>query len=357
MPWHPAAIFLGLLFALPLVAAFPLATSITRVAVTASPLYLYTVGILLVMAAWIGSRDRWMGALTAWVGVSLLWTPTMAAFESVETIIMSAVAIMVLRTVPQSYHPWFLAVLVAVGLFQVVDGVQQYLGYDVLWHGLTPIQPVAAIFGTTGNSNYYGMLLAMVAPLAPWWAVPFFLLGIILAHSLLGMVAVTVALLWRVRASRVLIGSFVGIAVIGMGLILFLKGSTPLSGFQHRLAVWDLALHNLTWKGWLVGAGPGTWATHIPSLQIQQGVYPHEVFLQGHNEWLQLLYEHGLVAMGCLAGWLWGHRQVLTGPYGPSLLAMAFAMSVMFGFRLAMTGCVAVVLIGLALAHEGTEAV
>lgn len=91
----------------------------------------------------------------------------------------------------------------------------------------------------------------------------------------------------------------------------------------------------------------------VPLLQIQHGVYASEVFLQGHNEWIQLLYENGLVAVGCLCGWLWAHRPAWTGPYGPALLAILVCSFGMFGFRLAMTACVGVMILALATAEEG----
>ena len=349
-PWHPAYVLVGLLVALPLIAAVPLGSQVARIAVTSSPLYLYTVGLLVLFASWIGQTDKWLGWFVAWMGVTLLWTPTVAAFETAETVIMSALALVIFRTLPHDKHAQVVSVLVATGLFQVIDGLQQWVGYDVLWHGLKQIQPINAIFGTTGNSNYYGVYLAMIAPLAPWWAVPFFLLGIVMAHSLLGILAVSLALLWRVRDSKVLVGLGVGLALAGAGVVMLLKGSTPLSGFHHRLAVWQLAMENLTWKGWAIGAGPGSWSQHVPGLQFQRGIYANEVFLQGHNEWLQLLYENGLMAVGLLVAWIASQRRMLTGPYGGAVLAVIVCSLGMFGFRLAMTGCVALVIIGLASA-------
>jgi O-antigen ligase len=126
------------------------------------------------------------------------------------------------------------------------------------------------------------------------------------------------------------------------------KGPDAYSGFAHRLAVWRIALDHLTPMGWLIGAGPGSWGTTVPLLQLQQQIYPSEVFLQGHNEWLQLLFESGAVAVACLGGWLWAHKRAWTGPYGPSLWAILICSLGMFGFRLAMTGCVALVILGLA---------
>jgi len=346
--WHPAYVLVGLLMALPLIAAVPLASPVARIAVTASPTYLYTVGILVLFAGWIGQRDGWLGLLVGWLGLSLLWTPTVGAFETAETITMSAFALLMMQALPRERHGLVVSVLVATGLFQVADGLQQFIGYDVLWHGLSPIVPIKAIFGTTGNSNYYGVYLAMIAPLAPWWAVPFFLVGILLSHSLLGVVAVSAGLLWRVRDQRWLCGGMLVAGLLAFVLVTLWKGPDAYSGLAHRLTVWRLALSHLTDVGWLIGAGPGSWATQVPALQQQAQIYPNEVFLQGHNEWLQLLYENGLLAVTCLLGWLWAHRQAWTGPYGGACLSILICSLGMFGFRLAMTGCVALVILGLA---------
>jgi hypothetical protein len=350
--WHPGYVLLGLVAALPLIAVTPLASRLPQIAVTASPVYLYTVGLLLCFAAWIWRQDVWLGALAAWVSVTLLWTPTVHAFEITETIVMSLVALTILRTMPASALPIFRHVLVGIGLFEVADGLQQWMGYDVLWNGTRPITPIPSIFGTTGNSNYYGVFLAMIAPLAPWWAVPFLLVGIYLSHSMLGALAVGVALCWRVRERRELaVGMALAMAVVFIEVMVW-KGEHAFSGLHHRLAVWQLAWNHLTWPGVLLGAGPGNWMQHIPALQVQANIYPREVFLQGHNEWFQLLYENGVLAVSLVLGWLWSQRKAFTGEYGPALLSVMICSVGMFGLHLAMTGCVALVILGLATRQE-----
>lgn len=350
--WTPGAVLAGLLVLLPIMSAVPLGGMSSRMALTASPHYLYTVGILALFAGWIAAQDRWMGLLTGWVGLSLLWTPTVAGFETAETLVLSACAVMIVRHLSPTWRAHCTTGLVVMGLFQVLYGVQQWLGYDVLWHGLQPIIPIQAMIGTTGNSNYYGVYLAMIAPLAPWWAVPIFLMGIALSHSLVAVAAVCAGLLWRVRHDQGHLGIGLALTIGFAAAVLTLKGPTPLSGMAHRLEVWQLAVQSLTWKGWLIGVGPGSWAQTVPGLQVALGIYPNEVFLQGHNEWLQFLYEYGLVGVGCLAGWLWAHRRAWTGPSGPSCLAVGICSLGMFPLHLAMTGCVALVILGLATAKE-----
>lgn len=345
--WHPGMILIGLVGLLPLVAVVPLASSIPRIAVTASPVYLYTVGLLLAFAAWIGTQDRWLGALAAWASLALFWNPTVGAFEAAETLVMSLMALSLLRLMPEHVHPFAVKILVGVGLFEVADGIQQWFGYDVLWNGFRPIPALPAVYGTTGNSNYYGVMLAMIAPLAPWWAVPCFLFGIYLSHCLLASLAVSVALIWRARQDVMRLDLAIGIGLLLVASIFYMKGGRALSGFYHRLAVWLLAWENLSWPGVLLGVGPGSWAELIPKLQIERGVYAHEVFMQAHSEWLQLLFEHGAFAVGLVLGWLWSQRALLQGPFGPAVLSVALCAVAMFPLHLAMTGCVALVILGL----------
>jgi len=349
--WHPAFVLVGLLLLLPLIAAVPLASPIPSVSITASAMYLYIVGLIVMIAAWIGRGDHWLGAFVAWIGVSLLWS-THLAWVEIGTIIMSAMALVILRSLPERHHGLVVGALVASGLFQVADGLQQLAGYDILFHGLNQIEPIPAMFGTTGNSNYLGVYLAMIAPLAPWWAVPIFLLGIFLSHSILGAVAVAAGLLWRVRQDKYLVAFLLSISVVIAGFVVIAKGSVPLSGFHHRLAVWDLAVSNMTLIGWLIGEGVGSWSQHIPALQQQMGVYPYEVFYRGHNEWLQILYENGIVAVAVLGAWIYAHRRMFSGQYGGAVLATLVCSVGMFGFRLAMTGCIAVVILGLATSRR-----
>ena len=282
--WTPGLVLAALLVVLPLASAVPLGHMSSRMAITASPLYLYTVGLLTVFSAWIFLQDRWLGLLAGWVGLSLLWTPTVSAFEAAETLVLSAVALMIVRLIPDEKHGVLVTILTVMGLFQVLYGLQQFIGYDVLWHGLNQIVPIKAMMGTTGNSNYYGVYLAMIAPLAPWWAVPFFLVGILLSHSLLAVIAVSAGLLWRVRDDRWLCGGMLVAGLLAFVLVTLWKGPDAYSGLAHRLTVWRLALSHLTEVGWLIGAGPGSWATQVPALQQQAHLYVNEVFLQGHNE-------------------------------------------------------------------------
>lgn len=349
----PAHALMALVLILPIMPALPFWTDNTLFAVTASPLYVFTVGALVMFSAWIWLQDRWLGALTAWVGIALLWTPTVHAFEVTEMLVLSACLLMMAEDMSPSLQANLVLALVVAGLFEVIYGVQQWIGYDVLWHGTQQIVPIKAIFGTLGNSNYYGVYLAMIAPLAPWWAVPFFVVGIILSHSLLAMGAVSLALLWRVRANRRFVIGGAVLAFASLVLIAALKGAVPLSGMAHRLAVWKLALDHLTEWQWLVGLGPGSWAETVPFLQRAAQIYPNEVFIQGHNEWIQLVYENGLVAMLCLSGWLWAHKRAWTGLYGPALVSVMVCSFGMFGVRLAITGCVALAILSLALSKEG----
>lgn len=351
--WHAGDVLVWLVPLLPLLAVMPFGSLVAREAVTASPLYLYTVGLLLLVAAWIGMSDGWLGLFTGWATLPLLWSPSLTAFESVEILTFSALALCVLRTVPADRVEVIRLVLLGVGVAEVADGVQQALGYDVLWRGWQPLsEPLSAVFGTLGNSNYYGVYLALLLPLAPWWLLPVFGLGILLSHCFVAVVAAGCGLCWRWRARPMAVLALAGLALAAFLGVMSLKGPGAFGGWSHRLAVWTLALSQLSPLGAVIGAGPGSWIIDIPAAQQAAGIWPSSVFRQAHNEYLQVWYEGGLVALGLLSGWLWRHRAAFTGPYGGSLVACAVASLGMFPFRLAITGCTALVLMGLATRQE-----
>ena len=332
-------LLIGGIVLLPLVTWWTLASPNRVLAVRETPTWLLTILLLLVLASWVWDQDRWLGAFIAyWV----LWDMPFRgplAHEMVLLVALGAVGLCAVRLIPRSSHPSVRFVLVGVGLLQCLSIFGQTMGYEPLWAGLmtTPNRPV----GTLGNETWVATLLAVIAPLAPWYLLPLFFLALYLTHSLMGMVAASVAVLILYRESYTVIT----LAYAG-ALALIVDPSHLLASWSIRWAVWMQALTDQTWLTVLIGRGPGAW---LMQPRMAQG----ELFLWAHNEFLQLFYEGGLVALVLLAGWLWAHRTPLARlPYGASVVALGGMGLTMFPFHLAITGLLGIVVLGMATAPE-----
>ena len=73
-------------------------------------------------------------------------------------------------------------------------------------------------------------------------------------------------------------------------------------------------------------------------------------YYHAHNEYLQLAYEGGAVALALLAAWLWTHRRAFRGAHGPSLVALGLVAVAWFPFHVAAMAGPLLVLLGLATA-------
>ena len=122
---------------------------------------------------------------------------------------------------------------------------------------------------------------------------------------------------------------------------------------RGRFGIWWFGL-----KDWFLTNplfGPGPWAGRIPMLQAQQGYLPtKEIFMEAHNEYLQWLYEYGLLGFAILTGWLWRHRRMFTatGTVGCALLALAVNSGSFFTFHVASVALLGLVLVGLASSQD-----
>lgn len=358
--WYPGDAVIWLLVLMPLTTPLLLSSLSLKAASMQSPLFVYSVGLLLMAAAWIGKKDGWLGLFLGWEALALLWTPTVSAFETVEMTTLGALGIVAVRALPEDRRRLLPALLVGLGLFQVAYGIQQMLGYNVLWSGFHAIKPIYAPMGTLGNSNYFGLYLAIIAPLAPLWALPFFFVGVVLAKSNLAIVAMTCALGWQHRA-QARPYYWAGFGLAGLFAIAVMRGDQWLGGTAMRADIWMRALSMMHGWSWLIGHGPGSWAGDIPNAQLAAqhaaGLAFNQVAvsLEAHNEWLEVLYELGLLGVALLLGWLWKHRKTLPAQYEGCWLAIFIGSWGTFGFRLAVTGIVLVALLALGTPARTTD--
>ena len=347
----PGCLIVAVAVLLPWLTRWPATTPKLADAIRETPIFVADVGLLLMLAAWILGRDAWLGAFVAWMALSVLWHPQISAYETGLLCALGAMALVLLRRLTPGQVRWTVRGLLIGGGLEVAYSVVNALGYDLFWQGGAVTPPPHAM-GTLGNSNYLAAYLAMTVALVPLTWLPVWGLGLVMTKSLMGMLAATVALLVRFRAHWIPVACT---GTVGALLIMGLRDNWP-DTVAARWEMWRLALHDLSlWTLW-VGHGPGAWLERIPDVQMRVGFYPGGIFAWAHSDWLQLLYEGGLIGCALLIGWLVSHRGMWMGPFGGCLAALAVNALGNFPFHVGVTALTAVVLIGMALNQEDTHA-
>lgn len=349
-------VVLGLLVLLPLTPYLFLKTTNAHVALTQSPLFVFILGALVLLAGFIWRTDRWMGLFLCWNVLSLIWNENGAtsehsasAFETVELMSLGALAILAIRQLSEARKHAAYYVLIGVGVFQVLYGILQMSHYDPLRYGAMPIMPIGVPVGTLTNSGYLAFYLAVLVPAVPLWASLTFLGAIIGTRNNLGVLAALSGLAWVHRANRTAVVGLV-IALVALGVLLSaVHVGGWLGGGRERVTMWTYALESMTLSTWLIGNGPGSWAVEIPAIQVARNFTHPGVFFHAHNEWLQALREVGLMGVVLMGGWLWSQRTMFYGRYGGSCVAILIGSFGFFGFRLATVGILLITVIGLAL--------
>lgn len=307
------------------------------------PMFLFAMTGLLSVSVWIMAHDRWLGLLCLWYALHALVARSGIAIEVTEFVIFGAMGVIAVRTLDPKWRAITIRMLLLAGALQAVIAYYQALGFEFLMskpYGVTAI---------IGNPGYVGTYLAPLVPLAPLWVAVVLLAGVVCAQSTLGMLSACAGLMVAHRTYWKEIG--VAALFLSAGIIYLYKPDWANGSFRIRHEIWSLALTSTTWWQAIVGHGPGSWIQTIPNLQAEAKLWETQKFIWAHNDVLQLWYEGGVIALGCLGAWIWSHRQAFAGPLAGVLVALAGVSLGMFGWRLGTTAAVFVVLIGLATAE------
>lgn len=321
---------------LPLLTWLPVGpvTSLHTLSFYQTPLWGITILALAVVALWC-APDPWLAAFGVF---ACLRASDLVSLGAASALVLGLVLAGAFAQVPLT---WLRAGLVTLGLVEVALLALQGLGVWVPlgeWTVQTQIP-----HGTFGNPKYLGLVLAMIVPLAPLWTLPALGLGLILSKSGAAVIAAAVALMVRFRGRWWV---YVAASVVGLGVV-WARGWS-LDGIATRWTAWKLAAFDLNGT-WLFGHGLGSWATRFAEAQHYY-LGGDVVFFVGHNEYLQLVYETGLVGLVFLAGWLWSQRARFLAE--PSLLALAIVCLWFSPWHLASTAVVALAVVGGAGRNE-----
>ncbi len=319
-------------------------------AVADTPIFLAGIGFLLVLCVWIGHADLCLALFAGYVVVRVFPLTSPYAWEAAYVTVLGAFGLTVLSTIPARWIARCRGVLLAGGVCQVGYGVVQWWGYDPIWLGTALSQdPGYYVRGTLGNSNYFGTYSAVLLLCSPVWLMPVFVVGLLLSKSVLAVMAIAIGLAVRYRqyvVSRVLV-------VAGLAGAVWYASLHRLSSLEHRTDVWAYAI-----KDWLahpvLGWGTGQWPFRIPVAQVTDDTISvhKEVFVQAHNEYLQVLYDGGLIGLVLVTVWCWAHRGLWRGPSAGMMMGLAVLCVGTFPFHVGTTGLLALALLGVAMAEE-----
>lgn len=266
-----------------------------------APIWLWTLGGAGAIGLSVARSDRWLGAAIVVFAVSALPHHLDAAASQAIWFAFGAGALgLLVRWLPRDSAPvlrWGL--LTAAGV-QVAYMALQLLALDPVWHF-----PREYLAGTFGNPRYVGALLAVTAPLTPWWLLPVVGVALGLSGSYLAILAAAGGLVVRWAGTRRRIAALAMAGLIGVGLTLsWSRGNTTFGSAVFRAGTWAAMGQDFVAGGpwvWLMGRGPAGFLTRMWPLQAQA---LNEISAQAHSDVLQWIYETGLVGAVVLAGWL-----------------------------------------------------
>lgn len=283
-------------------------------------------------------RDRYLrmvavvaALLTTWMepGLGLLFLLAVYRWRSPETlpavlIFGSASAIYALvRYGGSEVHAAAQATLIVTAMVQAVWG-----GYE-LWDGmrtfrLTLHQARDFPRASMGNRIFVGAVCAMAAPLAPLWALPVLLAGIVLTNTYTCAIAAVIGL---GIAHPAWVPWIIGGGCLLAPFVMWWRGH-PRDSMEGRLHVWRLCLATLWHAPWsirLTGYGHGAFLTLGRWWSARKFTGQH--YRQAHNDLLQVAVEWGLLGVLGVLLWLgalvphlaWGD------PVSGAFVAMLFA--------------------------------
>lgn len=327
--------------------AFLLVAGIPLSLYAVPPIQLFLAGGLVLVAASTGWRDRWLMLFAVYMVMRWALEPKDYGFVMVVLIVLAVAVIAACQQAPTWADTPIRMTIIVVGLVQIGQAIFQVYGYDPLWFGLSPSPNGSLVHGTLGNSNYLGAYLAISSAVVPVVLLPLWGLGIVLAKSAVAGVAAAACLLIRFRRQW-----RVSVPLVGLGLacVALLRGFDASTTFS-RIAFWGTALHQWA-KRPFFGYGPGAWMRGLFHWESAPG--HAELWLQAHNEYVQILFEGGIVAAAIVVMWLYTHRKAfLVDPWGPAMIAIAVDAAGMFPFQIPAVAILCLVCIGLGTRRKG----
>lgn len=353
-------IFLALVA--PVLTKIPLATTSELLAYYTTPMLIWEVTVLCLIGGWVNKTDKWASYLVWWAALGVMWSPTEYQVFSTQQLVFGVFMMAICQTVNPNQKQMAIKAFCVVAVIEVALVVVQSTGITLRWDGfVTDLQRPT---GTLGNRSYMAAYFTMLMAVAPPLVFGFLLVGIILTKSVLGLFVSGVMVWMRWPRWR---WYAVGVGVLLIGTSAWLHPNLQIS-FIDRTKIWWLVLsHSVTvvdsqttfinatsWQQWLFGHGAGSWLKEAPVLQQAFKTSLYEGWwTQAHNEPIQLMREHGLLAFGLLGGWIWSWRKRFNTK--PIFWSAVLNSMMMFPFHTVPTGVLGACLIGFATSKEDSD--
>ncbi len=317
------------------------------------PLYLFTALALVGLGAWIARTEVALGAFVAFMALRAIGTHTALALATAHWIALGALLLLAVPRWPAAWLRRLRWAVVLSGALECAYVILQATGHDPLWSPLDGWKPVGPVIphGTLDHPTLIAAMLAMLLPLAPLWLLPVYAAGLVVTHSLVATLAAIAGGAVRWRKELGLIGMS-GVVIICLAATAWLFALKSHDSAHERVFAWTTALREMdrSWPALLFGFGPGGWYRVVPAAQLAAQPGRTEVFYQAHNEYLQLFFEGGLVAMACLVGFAWRHRRALM--VSGSAVALGVICAGTFPLHVAPTAATALLVLILAIGME-----
>lgn len=299
-------------------------------------LYIFWVMSIALVGAVVGRRDFWLGTFVILNAMWIALFPTSTVITS--SVILVLLGALIFYASLDISEIWIKKSLALVVILTIPFSAIQLAGYDI-FDRVFYTHPSSLY----GNPFVYGSFLAIVAPLFIRNIIIIILIGfgILASQSWLAIVAATIGCLVALKPKLLITLA----AVISLSIIAIISPKrdwiTPLG---DRIIAWHGATRYLRKFKWIFGQGPGAyyWLGH----NIQGGDKMSGVYVQAHNEYLQLVFDYGVLGLICLAGFLFSRRwsfDIQTG----AIVSLAIVSLFGFPFRTALTATPTIMILSL----------
>lgn len=239
--------------------------------------------------------------------------------------------------------------LVILTVIQVFIATMQFLNirFFTIGNNESPI-----IMGTLIHHNFLGAFLAFTGSLMPIQLLPLNLMGILMATSFLSYISLGGGLIAeiynRIQTRRLIICSSCTFGIIIFGAFFFWNKSHD--SFWSRLRIWNEAFKEIDsdWMILLFGKGLGSWYDR----GLKDAVDPSQIYWQAHNEYLQLLYELGVVGLGFVIFWVLKNWRIFKN--GP-MVSIAISSFAIYVFHITVLAVPTLVIMALCIAKTRFE--
>jgi len=367
-----------------------------QAAIQGTPMLLFLCGGLAIVCCWVAETDKLLGLFGLWMVVRAGVTLGPPLIESAMYVVMGIAIIAAVQRWTREctrdegtrdegrivhrlfvYRPSVPVLFAAAGAAQIAYAALQWTHPLNRWW----------VAGTFGNPGMLGAYLAMTVAFAPWWAVPFWALGLWLSKSVAAVIAAGVALALRVALGRVNDGrctrdegrrlssivyrpsSLLVAAALVAFAALWMRGFDVWNSVATRLEGHSMALGALLpaadmdvssivsrLSSLVFGYGPGSWAILAEPMTRYSGSIGPGYEIPMHCEPLQLLFEGGFIAVALAGAWIWIHRRELVGTLaGAGVVAVLVDSLWSFPFHVATIAASACVLMGMATATTSRQ--